>query len=106
MTNIRNLRKNTEEQRLAIKNAKMGDKVALNNLIKANEALIISRIRELGYVLDSNNFDDLMQEGKIGIIEAVNDFDLDRGTTFSTYAVSKIDKCLRRCKRCITESNC
>lgn len=98
MTNLSKLRENSKEQRQAILEAKNGNQTALSNLLKASEALIVSRIQELGYVLDSNNYDDLMQEGRIGIIEAINAFDLDRGTAFSTYAVTKIDKCLRRCK--------
>ena len=98
MSNLTKLRENSKEQRQAILEAKSGNITALVNLLKASEALIVSRILELGYVLDNNNFENLIQEGKIGIIEAINAFDLDRGTAFSTYAVTKIDKCLRRCK--------
>ncbi len=37
-----------------------------------------------------------MQEGKIGLINAIQNFDLDRGTRLSTYAYSKIRQAINR----------
>ena len=102
MIDLNKLKENGPEQRQAIIDAKNGDKIALTNLIKANEGLIISRIETLKYYLSINEFEDLFQEGRIAIIEAIKSFDFSLDTTFSTYAVSKIDKNIRRCKPNIT----
>lgn len=98
MIDLIKLKENSPEQRQAIIDAQNGDKIALENLLKANEALIVSRIYTLSFVLINNDFDDLMQEGRIGLIEAIKDYDFSYDTAFSTYAVFKIDKNLRRCK--------
>lgn len=92
MINLIKLKENSPEQRQAITDAQNGDKIALENLLKANEALIVSRIYTLSFVLINNDFDDLMQEGRIGLIEAIKDYDFSYDTAFSTYAVFKIDK--------------
>ncbi|MEJ6951007.1 SigB/SigF/SigG family RNA polymerase sigma factor [Natronospora cellulosivora (SeqCode)] len=71
-----------------IKKAQSGDKDALNKVVEHNLKLVLKvtyRFKNSGYELQ-----DLFQIGVIGLIKAVNGFDIDRGFKFSTYAVSKI----------------
>lgn len=67
---------------------------ATEKLIEANRGLVRSialRFRDRGVELE-----DLMQIGIIGMIKAIRSFDLDRGTSFSTYAVPLIFGEIRR----------
>jgi len=75
----------SEEEELALAlRCQNGDKGAREKLILANLRLVISIARRyLGYGLP---FLDLIQEGNIGLIKAVERFDPQRGYRFSTYA--------------------
>ena len=67
---------------------------ALEELLEVNQGLlrtIVGKFRDRGVETE-----DLMQIGTIGMIKAVRSFDLDRGTTFSTYAVPLIFGEIRR----------
>ncbi len=67
---------------------------ATAELIEANQGLIRTiamRFRERGV-----DFEDLMQIGTIGMIKAIRNFDTERGTCFSTYAVPLIFGEIRR----------
>ncbi|MFW5981881.1 MAG: SigB/SigF/SigG family RNA polymerase sigma factor [Halanaerobiaceae bacterium] len=71
-----------------IKKAQSGDQRALTRVVEHNLKLVLKvtyRFKNTGYDLQ-----DLFQIGVIGLIKAVNGFDIDRGFKFSTYAVSKI----------------
>ncbi|MGR8930271.1 MAG: sigma-70 family RNA polymerase sigma factor, partial [Gammaproteobacteria bacterium] len=48
------------------------------------------------YKANSLSFDDLMQEGMVGLIKAVDRFDPERGTCFSTYAIFWIKQAISR----------
>ena len=66
------------------KRAKAGDEKARQRLIEKNLRLVISVAKKYrGYGLP---FEDLIQEGNVGLIKAVEKFDPDRGFRFSTYA--------------------
>src|SRR5215207_6620021 len=66
------------------KRAKAGDKKARQRLIEKNLRLVISVAKKYrGYGLP---FEDLIQEGNIGLIKAAEKFDPERGFRFSTYA--------------------
>ena len=67
---------------------------ATERLLEVNKGLIQSialRFRERGV-----DFEDLMQIGTIGMIKAIRSFELERGTSFSTYAVPLIFGEIRR----------
>ena len=67
---------------------------ATEKLLEVNKGLIQSiamRFRERGV-----DFEDLMQIGTIGMMKAIRSFELERGTSFSTYAVPLIFGEIRR----------
>ncbi len=67
---------------------------ALETLIETNQGLlrtIVGKFKDRGVEVE-----DLFQIGTIGMIKAVRSFDLERGTTFSTYAVPLIFGEIRR----------
>lgn len=77
-----------------IRNAQAGDKQAAERLVTENSGLIWSVAKRfLGRGADS---DDLYQLGCLGFLKAVEGFDLEYGTQFSTYAVPKIAGEIRR----------
>ena len=74
--------------------AQKGDKEASEILVRENSGLIWSVARRfLGRGADG---DDLYQLGCLGFLKAVEGFDLEYGTQFSTYAVPKISGEIRR----------
>lgn len=74
--------------------AQKGDPVACEALVKENSGLIWSVVRRFqGRGVEG---DDLYQLGCLGFLKAVEGFDLEYGTQFSTYAVPKISGEIRR----------
>src|SRR5919201_1406759 len=83
----------TEEVELA-KRIERGDQEAKNRMIEANLRLVVAnakRYRGLGLP-----FLDLIQEGILGLIRAVEKFDYRRGFKFSTYATWWIRQAMQR----------
>ncbi len=77
-----------------IRSARGGDKAAAERLVSENSGLIWSVAKRfIGRGTDS---DDLYQLGCLGFLKAVEGFDLEYGTQFSTYAVPKIAGEIRR----------
>jgi len=73
-----------EEQELGKRIAK-GDQAALRKLVQSNLRFVVSfakRFRGMGL-----SFQDIINEGNIGLIEAAKRFDPDKGVKFITYAV-------------------
>jgi RNA polymerase primary sigma factor len=76
------------------KRAKAGDERARQRLIEKNLRLVISVAKKYrGYGLP---FEDLIQEGNIGLMKAVKKYDPDRGFRFSTYAIWWIRQAIQR----------
>ena len=76
------------------KRAKKGDEAARNRLIEKNLRLVVSIAKKSrGRGLP---FEDLIQEGNIGLMKAVGKFDSDRGFRFSTYATWWIRQTIQR----------
>ena len=74
--------------------SKAGDKQAGEQLVTENSGLIWAVVRRfLGRGVES---DDLYQLGCLGLLKAIEGFDLEYGTQFSTYAVPKIAGEIRR----------
>jgi len=74
--------------------AKAGDQRARDTLITKNLRLVVSvakKYRGMGLP-----FEDLIQEGNIGLIRAVDKFDPERGYRFSTYATWWITQAVQR----------
>ena len=74
--------KETEE---LFKRLKQGDKEAKEKLINGNLKLVLSILKK--YVNKSDNLDDLFQIGVIGLIKAIDNFNVDLGLKLSTYAI-------------------
>src|ERR671911_322686 len=76
------------------KRAKKGDEAARNRLIEKNLRLVVSIAKKSrGRGL---SFEDLIQEGNIGLMKAVGKFDSDRGFRFATYATWWIRQSIQR----------
>ncbi len=77
-----------------IRSAQCGEKAAAERLVSENSGLIWSVAKRfIGRGTDS---EDLYQLGCLGFLKAVEGFDLEYGTQFSTYAVPKIAGEIRR----------
>ena len=74
-----------DEELELIQRAQQGDEEAQTRLIESNLRLVISVARR--YVRPGLPLEDLVQEGAIGLIKAIRNFDVNRGLRFSTYAV-------------------
>ena len=63
-------------------------------LIKAHDGLVRHVAKE--YINKGESLEDLLQVGRLGLINAVDRFDPERGTQFATYAVPTIDGEIKR----------
>lgn len=77
-----------EEMIELFKKYKNGDKFAKDDLVSGNLKLVLSLIKKYSNKVD--NMDDLFQVGCIGLIKAIDNFDLSHEVKFSTYAVPMI----------------
>ena len=82
-----------EEIKLAKRIAE-GDQSAKNELVEANLRLVVSLARH--YQGCGLSYQDLIQEGNIGLIKAAEKFDVSKGFRFSTYASWWIKQALSR----------
>ncbi|MBD3866806.1 MAG: RNA polymerase sigma factor RpoD/SigA [Acidobacteria bacterium] len=88
---IRNYPLLTKEEELVLaENVRNGCKASLDELIESNLSFVVkvaSEYRNLGLP-----FEDLLNEGNIGLIEAAHRYDASKGTKFITYAIWWIRK--------------
>ncbi len=70
--------------------AQLGSKAAFDRLVEANLRFVISVAKQ--YQNCGLSLEDLIQEGNIGLMEAVYRFDVNRDNRFLTYAITYIRK--------------
>ena len=83
-----------EESQELLKEAAKGDKTARQRLIDGNLRLVLSVVQRFSN--RNENADDLFQVGCIGLIKALDNFDVSQNVRFSTYAVPMIIGEIRR----------
>ena len=93
--NTANIKVLSNEEMLALFKAyKEGDKSKKEELVNGNLKLVLSILKK--YNNRTDNMDDLFQVGCIGLIKAIDNFDLSHEVKFSTYAVPMILGEIRR----------
>lgn len=99
--NTANIKVLTNEEMIELfKKYQNGDKLAKEELINGNLKLVLSILKK--YNNRTDNMDDLFQVGCIGLIKAIDNFDLKHEVKFSTYAVPMI---LGEVKRYLRDNN-
>ena len=83
-----------KEKTELLRRVKEGDKQAREELINGNLRLVLSVIQR--FTNRGENLDDLFQVGCIGLIKAIDHFDMNQGVRFSTYGVPMIIGEIRR----------
>ena len=79
-----------QEQMELIKKMHEGDVFAKDRLINCNLRLVLSVLKR--FTNRKENMDDLFQVGCVGLIKAIDNFDLNYDVKFSTYSVHMIFK--------------
>lgn len=83
-----------------LRKARAGNKAAREDLIKGNLRLVLSVVQR--FQNRGESMDDLFQVGVIGLIKAIDNFNLDLDVRFSTYAVPM---CIGEIRRYLRDDN-
>lgn len=78
----------SEEMEVLFKRLKAGDKTAREELVNGNLKLVLSILKRFNR--KNENMDDLFQIGCVGLLKAIDNFDLSYGVKFSTYCVPMV----------------
>ena len=89
-----------EEKNELLNKIKKGDKEARIKFINGNLRLVLSVIRR--FFSKGENADDLFQIGCVGLIKAIDNFEIEQNVQFSTYAVPMI---IGEVKRYLRDNN-
>ena len=93
----------TDEQLLC--DYKNGNQEIMDYLMVKYKSMVRKKARAM-YLLGGEN-EDLIQEGMIGLIKAVRDFDVTQKTSFSSFAELCVsDRCTRQLRHQIEKSIC
>ena len=96
MNAIKNVPLLTADQEKALAaNYAAGDKKAKDKLVEANLRLVVMAAKKYN-LHTSLPFEDLIQEGNVGLMRAVDTFDVSKGFRFSTYAMYWIKQAISR----------
>jgi len=85
---------NAQEEKDLARAIAMGDVRARDRMVRANLRLVVNIAR--GYTGKGLGLQDLIEEGNLGLLRAVEGFDPDVGTRFSTYASYWIKQSIKR----------
>lgn len=83
-----------DEETILLAKASKGDEQARNDLINANQRLVVSIAKKYGS--SRAELMDFIQEGNLGLLEAIGKFDLSKNYAFSTYACFVIRQYMSR----------
>ncbi len=84
--NTANIKVLTNDEMISLfRKYQAGDAFAKDDLINGNLKLVLSILKK--YNNRTDNMDDLFQVGCVGLIKAIDNFDLSHEVKFSTYAV-------------------
>ena len=89
-----------EESNALLKKIKAGDEAAKDYYIYCNMRLVLSVAQR--FMTSKENMDDIFQVGCVGLIKAIDNFDINLNVQFSTYAVPMI---LGEIKRFLRDSS-
>ena len=80
------------EEKLYLKRCKEGDQTARNMLIEHNMRLVAHVVKK--YQWTGYDMDDLLSVGTIGLIKAVNTFNVEKGSRLATYAAKCVENAI------------
>ena len=80
----------SDEMTELLRRSHAGDERARETLIQGNLRLVLSVIQR--FASRGENADDLFQVGCVGLIKAIDNFDVSQNVRFSTYGVPMIDR--------------
>jgi RNA polymerase primary sigma factor len=93
---------NAQQEKALARRIRRGDTHARDHMIRANLRLVVNIARR--YIGKGLDLPDLIAEGNIGLLRAVDDFDPGIGTRFSTYACHWIKQAIRQALKYTTRT--